>query len=317
VIDASPDHWPTRLDRVQYALADGRPEDALEDIDRVIAAGPSDRLKSSFMQFARQAATQSVQSRGQTVLQIEQAIWWTGQVLKLDPLDRYAVVGRAHQYARLGQWPEAARDLSRAVELDPTEHWEWFRLAPVLQTLEDKKRYKEHCGQMLERFDESTGYLVSGRAIQSCLWSQDGVDDWNPIVELAEKHVLPSDGSPVDDPWRLCSAGIARYRNGQYESASEWLKKSLDAKSDSYCETRALPVLAMSYHHLGRDEEAQEALEHARRNFDEKLPKLENGDLGSKWHNWLICRILLSEAEDLIGEESAAEDVKNEETPPQ
>ena len=59
-------------------------------------------------------------------------------------------------------------------------------------------------------------------------------------------------------------------------------------------------ALATAQPQLKQAEDARKALAQATQVFETKLPKLESGDLGENWPEWLIARILLREARGLI-----------------
>jgi hypothetical protein len=58
---------------------------------------------------------------------------------------------------------------------------------------------------------------------------------------------------------------------------------------------------------LQQPEAAHVSLAKAATIFDTQLPKLESGDLGSDWRDWIIARALLAEARSLIKDGAASE----------
>jgi hypothetical protein len=72
--------------------------------------------------------------------------------------------------------------------------------------------------------------------------------------------------------------------------------------SATNCATTAAAgaVLAMAEHELNHGEETRKTLAAAVELSQTKLPKLESGDLGENWPEWLIAPILLREASTLI-----------------
>jgi hypothetical protein len=64
-------------------------------------------------------------------------------------------------------------------------------------------------------------------------------------------------------------------------------------------------VLAMSKQQLGEVNEASAALAKGLEIAETKLPKLENGDLGDNWGDWIIARALMTETKALIEGPSA------------
>jgi len=53
-------------------------------------------------------------------------------------------------------------------------------------------------------------------------------------------------------------------------------------------------------------DQARTALADCNKTIQEKLPKLEKGDLGDRWHDWIIAHALQSEAKRMIEGEVAS-----------
>ena len=104
--------------------------------------------------------------------------------------------------------------------------------------------------------------------------------------------------------------GLAEYRQGRFSSAVEWMQKVLaKAGEDSNRDVQAHMVLAMARHQLKRPDEARAALAKGVEIAETKLPKLDNGDLGGSWNDWIIAHSLMREAKMLIeGQPAAASD---------
>ena len=64
-------------------------------------------------------------------------------------------------------------------------------------------------------------------------------------------------------------------------------------------------VLAMSQQHLHQSQEARAALKKSADLAQAQLPKLEDGDLGRDWRDWIIAHALQSEAKQMINGESS------------
>lgn len=58
---------------------------------------------------------------------------------------------RASLRGRHSMWKDAAEDLPRILDQDPTGHWSWYRLAPLVRKTADPQRYRSHCVEMRER----------------------------------------------------------------------------------------------------------------------------------------------------------------------
>jgi Flp pilus assembly protein TadD len=98
--------------------------------------------------------------------------------------------------------------------------------------------------------------------------------------------------------------GLWYYRAGNYEKALARCRRYLnedDANSAPNATTRI--IMAMSLHQLGQADDARLQLAKARNPIDQKFKNgLERGNAGlGMWYDWVFARILLREAEALIG----------------
>lgn len=97
--------------------------------------------------------------------------------------------------------------------------------------------------------------------------------------------------------------GLVEYRQGRFESVLEWTRKSLAASGTNYTTcVSAGAVLATAQQQLKQPEESRKHLAQAVELSETKLPKLESGDVGENWPEWLIARILLREANEILKE---------------
>ena len=65
--------------------------------------------------------------------------------------------------------------------------------------------------------------------------------------------------------------------------------------------------MAMGRHRMGQTEDARANLGRALDIIETKLPKLESGDIGVRWHDWILAHVLLREATELIQGRPASE----------
>src|SRR5262249_14154651 len=61
----------------------------------------------------------------------------------------------AYTCAARGSWEKALPHLARAVELDPADHWNAYRLTPLLVQAGKLEAYRQHCRELLRRFGTS------------------------------------------------------------------------------------------------------------------------------------------------------------------
>jgi serine/threonine-protein kinase len=100
--------------------------------------------------------------------------------------------------------------------------------------------------------------------------------------------------------------GLAEYRQGHFVGAIEWTQKAL-AKTGQVpsFDVQACTVLAMAQCQSKRMDQARATLAKGAEIAETKLPKLDSGDLGDDWKDWIVAHALLSEAKALIEGPSA------------
>ena len=229
--------------------------------------------------------------------EIKKAADLLARIVSLQPENRPLLVEHANLAARAGRWSEAAESLSLAVELDPTDHWGWYHLAPLLVETGQLDRYRTHCREMLDRFEEE-GWLITGRVIQFCVFLPDTVDDWDRLGELSQQFSKQAT-NPNHRDGREATKGVCDYRAGKTGEAIVWLERSVDQLPES-TKVRYLLFLAMAYQKEGRTEEALRRFQEADALLQPRFENLKTTPLGNSWHDWLAGWILRREAEALI-----------------
>jgi tetratricopeptide (TPR) repeat protein len=227
---------------------------------------------------------------------------------------------RADLHARSGRFQAAASDLARVIDIDPTTHWNWYVLAPLLIQSGDIADYQGRCKTMLNRFGDTTNSTETGQAMiaervaKSCLLFPSGVgpEDLTRAANLADSALTLGKGS-LWFHWFQFTKGLAEYRQGHFagaiegmQLAQEELANSRDAAQDM-CKADTYFVSAMAQHQLHQPTDAQAALARGVEIVQAKLPNLEGGDLGQSWYDVLMTYILMREAKQLIEGNPTAE----------
>jgi serine/threonine-protein kinase len=219
--------------------------------------------------------------------------------LKYNP-DHVAANGTLGQlYARQGKWKESAGALARVVELAPEDHWPAFALGCVLAELGDLPAYQEHCKMMLTRWGQTADPALAERTAKACLLLPGCVKDPEQLAPLI-KTALSAGEKHEAYNWLLFARGLHDYRRGRFDEALAACRQSRERKPSPELGHMDHCVEAMALHRLGKTDEARKSLAAAKQLFDEKAPKVERGDLGFAWHDWLSCQILRREADALI-----------------
>jgi eukaryotic-like serine/threonine-protein kinase len=125
-----------------------------------------------------------------------------------------------------------------------------------------------------------------------------------PMSELMAKSIAESKGKVSDDSlrWPQATMGLWEYRSSNYGAVEHWCQES---SADQYRDDENLArianlqlLLAMAHFRLGNTNLAQSELAQAgeiiRAGFDEGVRTV------SSWHDWILDRLLLGEAQGLI-----------------
>jgi tetratricopeptide (TPR) repeat protein len=202
--------------------------------------------------------------------------------------------------AQFVQLTLAAGDLTKAIALDPDEHSSWYHLAPLLLETGDTGGYRKHCHAMLTRFGTTNAPPIAERTAEVCLLLPLDGADLAAATRLAETAVTLGKGNP-SEPYSQFLKGLAEYRQANFAQAVGWIQQALIQPGTVYSrDIQSCSVLAMALQRLNQAGEAREALSKATELAGAKLPRLDGGDLGPSWHNWIIAHILLREAKALI-----------------
>jgi hypothetical protein len=227
----------------------------------------------------------------------------------LDGVSAYRSVGDwlgTHQ-----RWTEAAARYSALMEIDKLDKWgavtlDYQACGVVLMESREYAPYQKFCGATVDVFGTTTNGDAAGRILKTCLLLPPGerlMERLQPMGEQAENFYVFQVPKPFLG-WATIPSGLWRYRLGDFGQAAEWCRRGLDEKDTTTAQTAAIRViLAMSCHQQGKADEAGSQLAKAREAIEAQFKNgLENGNAGQgMWYDWVFARILLREAEALIG----------------
>jgi tetratricopeptide (TPR) repeat protein len=212
----------------------------------------------------------------------------------------------AETLIRLGQFKEAEQAFQEALELAPSDHWVWFRDAPLRLQLGDVEGYRRACREMLAQFSQTHEAMIAERTAKTCLLIPDAVADLQPVIQLADRAVTGTEKHQYYG-WFLLVKGMADYRTGHFAEAIDRLKKIFSlSRERRYHISAALHgtvylFLAMAHHRLDQGPQARQALAQASAIMEQTDSKGDhNTILGPEWHDWLRFQIVRHEAERLV-----------------
>ena len=221
------------------------------------------------------------------------------------PQSALVLAAQADLRGRQGRWKEAIETCTRAIELEPTNHLSYHKLAPLLVFTGDLERYRQLCRQMLVRFSRTADPVVADVTAKNCLLLPPSAADLPTVAGLAETAVAAGTDHAYR-VWFLFSKGLADYRQGHFTGAAEWMQRvvATPGKTPELAVSGHV-VLAMAQHQLQRPDEARAAFNQALALERTTLPQLDQGSLGPEWVNWLNAQILLREAKALLAGQPA------------
>jgi hypothetical protein len=196
--------------------------------------------------------------------------------------------------ARQGDWTNAITDFSTVLDSDPEDPPPYHALAVLLLQGGGREAYARHCAQLLAHFGGSNDPALLRQVAGECLLAPIGATNLATAVALAR----PGGG--------VVSA-LAEYRQGHFAESADLMSKALaETGQDPERDAQECAVLAMAQQQLAQTHNARATLAAGTQIVATKLPKLESGDIGPDWSQWLMTRALMSEAQSLIDPQSGA-----------
>jgi tetratricopeptide (TPR) repeat protein len=172
-------------------------------------------------------------------------------------------------YARFGLYEQTARLFATAFERQPPREAElWLAHACICLLAGDNKGYRRACAGMIKRFDTSTVPHDRHCLATACTLAAKPFGDPARWVGRAEAFAR------VDPKktWTTLYVGQAYVRAGRFEEALKHLRPR-----DNYA--LSWPLLAMTYHRLGKTEQARQWLQKADDWYEETMRAALSGDL--------------------------------------
>jgi tetratricopeptide (TPR) repeat protein len=150
---------------------------------------------------------------------------------------------------------------------------------------------------MLARFGDTKTPHVAERTAKACLLAP----STEAILQRASRLAEMAATQDLND-WAILYShvahGLAQYRRGEYSAAIEACERCHSGDPTGEIWFRAAQahlVRAMAYFRLGQQEKGVAALDRAR-----GIINSHPLELGPSWHDELICRILLDEAQAML-----------------
>src|SRR5260370_24892967 len=166
-------------------------------------------------------------------------------------------------------------------------------MAALLAEGHDRPSYEQPCKRIPSTVIETTNPYVAWRIAIGCLLLPNSGADPRLVDQLATNAVTLGKADTGIGYFKACKA-LSEYREGGFAKAVEWAEQ-VRTSSEAPASAEACAVLAMAQWRLGLKDEARDTLTQGNRLAPE-MPSTQTLDLGDKWLDWLIARILLVEA---------------------
>jgi tetratricopeptide (TPR) repeat protein len=201
----------------------------------------------------------------------------------------------AEVYARFGNWQGAIRNFTRSVTADPTNHFAYHYLGPLLLQIGDTTAYRKNCERALNQFGDTTDPRIAERIAKDCLLLPPPAATLAKVAKMADTAVAvgPSDAAW---PYDAFVKGLAEYRLGHFAAASDWLHKVPASEEVPARTAQMFATLAMTQYQLGQTNAARATLAEGTKLAETKLKQPGRID----WNDGLIAQFLLREAQALI-----------------
>ena len=200
--------------------------------------------------------------------------------------------------ARLGRWREASDIAKVLLDHNPDGYANYHVLAPLLVAGTNLAEYRNVCREIIKRFHDTKSPYAADPMAKDCLILPSVVEDLEPVAAMAETAVTGTESLPPYPFFEVCKA-LAEYRQGHYEGAIKWASEAAQVPFP-YSQAEAYATLAMAECRLKQTENSRTSLAKCVEVVETEMPRMQSGDLGSDWRDWIIAHALLAEARSLI-----------------
>lgn len=210
---------------------------------------------------------------------------------------------------RQGRWQEATADAVLTLKVEPTESFNYHRLAGLLAITHDRPAYEQICQRFLTNFANPKNPYVAERMAQDCLLLPHSGADLALVDKLADVAVTLGSSEASLPYFQACKA-MSNYRLGRFPEAIEWAEKATKS-SLVEAQAKAFAVLAMAHWQLGQRDIARAMLAKGDTLAPSIQPARGAADIGESWVPWIFARVSLDEATGLIQSGSTTEHNSN------
>jgi eukaryotic-like serine/threonine-protein kinase len=213
-----------------------------------------------------------------------------------------------------GRWKTAAKRFSilvpviTSVDLTDTDQMSRILMpaATAIKEWGEPAEYDHLRGLAIRRFADSSNDAVAAQVTKAVLLEPADEATLRGLVSLSAVLESALTGKGVDNnlyvsAWRQFSLALLAYRQGNFERAVYWARKSSASAKIDQLKVSIRILLVMIDLRQGRPEDARATLKDARRQIERwEASPFQLGTTVDFWFDWGNARILLKEAEHLL-----------------
>jgi tetratricopeptide (TPR) repeat protein len=162
---------------------------------------------------------------------------------------------RAEAFSRLGRWRDAISDYTKSIAESPDDISLHINRLYCHLHAGDLTGYRKDCTELFDHFSGKTDAQTANNLVWACALIPDALDDFPRTVKLAERAVSDSPSDYI----RLNTLGAILYRAGRYPEAVRRLEEAMQVHGQGGTALDWL-FLGMAVYRMGRTEEASQWL---------------------------------------------------------
>jgi hypothetical protein len=174
----------------------------------------------------------------------------------------------------------------------------------------DADGYEQFCQRMMDTYAGTTDPVVAERVVKNCLLrpaSEPLLRALTPFADLTRQSMSGRDFAAPEGEWwpgwRCLSLALLEYRSGNWMDAAIWSRRCSNYGPPLPRSAAGQAILAMALFRSGQVDEARSELGQVRTlvttRFSSELQPFEGNAF---WFDWVLARILMREAETVLGQ---------------
>jgi tetratricopeptide (TPR) repeat protein len=183
------------------------------------------------------------------------------QAVEERPEDPKVYLNRARAFQRWRKWQQAAEDYDRFLQINPNNAWVRMDAAVTCLANGNREGYLTHCKVVVERL-ALRPYPTNehNRAARVLSLAPGALADGDKLLVMAQDEPLKNPGK-----WWLLEPMLAlQYRLGRYDEAAKTIAELRPLAAFSGQQAATEIWAAMTFHQLGRIDEARQSLASAK-----------------------------------------------------